>query len=507
MSKALGWIIALVVLLGIPTAFFGLGWITQPLLWLLRTPVLLLAIVALLFVGWHAFQHTELKNVPKGERPAVEAANKRHVRIAMLTTVVAVPVLAVAWVLISWSQQTQLVGSFTTSDEIPSYEYRAPFVVAEQLANRDLDNVIGDRVGAHAVQSADNPNQYTSLVIRRGWLEGYAAVQVIQPPLVGARNQTSNACHFDPSHKLRLDGFAPNNNLGYSLSFKRPFSFWDVSDSYGLCDGDEPVVVVPLKKLGGFWPVVTARPDGVAVYRGGELSVYGADEVPAELDGPTYPRSLAAQQRGASTASGSFADWIFKRAGFDTAGGRDSDDEDDEQQSTTDEPNAANAIDFSLIDDGGAGEYVTALTPVGASESVVALGHINNRQTGGDLNPYVVSRYEEALPALSTSENRIRSDFNHLPGWASGMRVMEITPAADGNFVASIGQNQVVTYRMLVATDGSVSVLDQAGGEAPAASDPAAPPSEGTDPATLSTEELQRLIKEYADELAERAEG
>lgn len=503
-----GWVIAALVVLAVPTAFFGLGWITWPLMWLVRNPLVVVAAAAVYYVTSNFVRIKDLKAIYKDDRPAQTQRNRQHMRRAWLTILIAGPLIALGWVLLTWGQQVQYADSYTTDPAVPSYEYRAPFVVAEQLANRDLDDVIGDRVGVHAVQDAESPNQYTSLVVRRGWIEGYEAVQVITPPLVGAQNQTSNACRFNPEHKYRLEGFAPTNNLGYPLSFKRPLTFWDGNDAYGYCDGDQPVVVVPLKTLGGFWPILTERPAGIALYRDGELSVYTATEVPEDVVGPTYPRSIAAAQRTASTASGSFADWIFKRAGFDTAGESVEENEDEEAPTTTtNEPNAANAVDFSLVNDGGAGEYVTALTPVGSSESVVALGHVGNRQTGSDLNPYVVSRYPEALPALSTSENRIRSDFNDLPGWASGMRVMEITPAADGNYVASIGQNQVVTYRMLVATDGTVTVLDQAGSAAPIPGSVDETPSDLADPKSLSTEELQRLIKEFTDELASRAEG
>ena len=506
MKRATWWILGVAVILIIPIALFGLGWITRPILWLIREPAVLLGIAVALYAASQFFRLQDVKKIPKGQEEFVNAANSKLAKRGTLALVVGVPIVTIGGFLLSWAQQAQLAGSYTSSDQLPSYEYRAPFVVADQLANRDLDDVIGDRVGVHAVQSPEQPNQYTSLVIRRGLFEGYEAVQVIKPPLVGAKNQTSNACRFDEGHKLRLDGALPTNNLEYHLSFKRPFSYWSDNDAYGYCDGTEAVVVVPLKRLGGFWPVLTDRPDGVAIYRNGVLTTYGADEVPADVVGPTYPRSIAADQRAASVASGSLADWFFKRAGFDTAGDSKPDSDDEDAAPAANEPNADNAVDFSLINTSGDGEYVTALTPVGASESVVAIGHVGNRQNGRDLNPFVVSRYAEALPALSTSENRIRSDFNHLPGWASGMRVMEITPAADGTYVASIGQNQVVTYRMLVATDGSVSILDTAGGPAP--TPPSGEPSEGTgNPATLSTEELQRLIKEYTDELAKRAEG
>lgn len=229
---------------------------------------------------------------------------------------------AAAGFFVPYGQAAHLAGSYTVGEEAPSYAYRAPFVVADQLANRDLDNVIGDRVGVHAVQTPEQPNQYTSLVIRRGWFQGYEAVQVIRPPLVGAHANTSTACRFAPEHGLRLGGGTPGNNLDRAISLARPFSLWHDNDAYGYCDGEDPVVVVPLKTVAGFWPVVTERPDGVALYRGGELTIHAADAVPADVQGPTYPRSIAEQQRASSLATGTFSDWLFKRAGYDTAGRR-----------------------------------------------------------------------------------------------------------------------------------------------------------------------------------------
>lgn len=507
-----GAVLALVVL------WFGPFVFTRPLLWLLANPHWLLAALALLVAsvalgkapGQPPAQAAEsadeesgeaVKVAPKltdGERKAQKVAQ----RIAGWAGAFAVVVLLFGVFLLPYFQATTYARSYERSDSVPSYQDRAPFVVADQLSNRDLDDIIGDRVGVHAVQSAEQPNQYTTLVIRRGLFEGYEAVQVIRPPVVGAAGENSQACRFAPEHKLRLDGAVPWNNLERALSFKRPFVFWDDSDAYGICHHETAAVVVPLKRWGGTWPVMVAKPAGVAVYMNGEVTVHDADEVPAELAGPTYPRSIAAKQREASLATGSFADWIFNRAGYDTAGDTATD---DEEATDENEPNRANAIDFALVDTDGEGQFVTALTPVGASESVVAAGHVSFRQTSRELNPYVVSEYTPALPALSTSENRIRSDFNHLPGWASGMRVMEITPSKDGAYVASVGQNQVVTYRMLIAPDGSVSLLD-VGDETPAP-EGESQALEGKDLASMSNEEIVAEIQRLTEELAERAKN
>lgn len=497
--KPLGMFLGLCIFLALGVFWFGAGMITWPMLWLLSNswviPTLVMLVLAV--VAMSVAQPTPSKKgkTRKDKKIPDEETEKQNLKkpskafwLAVWGTVVCAGVSILLLFVAPYWQANRYAGSIQESTTHIDYQYRAPFVVAEQLANRDLDQVIGDRVGAHAVQTAERPGQYTSLVVRRGFMQGYEAVQVIQPPLVGSQSSTSTACLMDTSHTLKLDGWTPWNDLGRAISFQRPLSWWNEKDVYGLCAGETPVVVVPLTTLDGFWPLLTERPDGVAVYTGGEVTIHAADAIPADLPGPTYPRSLAAAQRESSLASGGFWDYWFNRVGYDTAG------------AGADDPNAENAADFSLVNDAGQPHYVTPLTPVGSSESLVALSQVSSRQSGIQLNPVHVFSYAQPRPALSTSENRIRSDFSDLPGWASGMRVMEITPAAKDTYVASIGQNQVVTYRMLIASDGSVSILDKAGG-APTGNAPASPEE---DTSQLSTEELQRRIKAYTDELVKR---
>ncbi|MDO4784214.1 MAG: hypothetical protein Q3997_03910 [Propionibacteriaceae bacterium] len=478
------------ILVSAGVAWSGWRFLTRPLMSLVSTAWVLPAIVAVASVVVFMSRQPGLTKTATAEISEAPEARQSRLGLAAVIVAAGATLSAIALILIApYWQEHAYSRSIAESTVRQDYHYRAPFVVAEQLANRDLDQVIGDRVGAHAVQTPDQPNQYTSLVLRRGFLQGYEAVQVIHPPLVGSQSSTSTACIMDEGHTLRLGGSAPWNDLSRAISFQRPWSLWQKSDSYGYCDGETPVVVVPLTTLDGFWPVVTQRPDGVAIYARGEVTVYPADAVPAELPGPTYPRSLAATQRESSVAAEGFWDYWFSRAGYDTAGEQESD------------PNADNAADFTLLNSKGEPRFVTPLTPVGSSESLVALAQVDARQNGPERNPVELYRYPQPRPALSTTENRIRSDFSDLPGWASGMRVMEITPAADDTYVASIGQNQVVTYRVLVTADGSLQVLDKAG-DAPEGTPP---PVAGEDVATLSTEELQRRIKAYADELAKRA--
>lgn len=503
-------IVVLLVALALVVFWFGPAVLTVPLLWLLGHPHWALGALALI-VSFLAVGSTVEGPVVVAGAEAEEAAKEQPAkpltpkarkarRVSGWAGAIGVVILLLGIFLMPYFRASVYAATYEQSETVPSYQDRAPFVVANQLSNRDLDDVIGDRVGVHAVQSAEQPNQYTTLVIRRGLFEGYEAVQVIRPPVVGAAGDASEACRFDGDHKLRLDGFVPWNNLERAISFKRPFAFWADEDAYGICDGDKAGVVVPLKRWGGTWPLMVEKPAGVAVYSDGEVTVYDAGALPADLSGPTYPRTIAAKQRQASLATGSFSDWIFNRAGYDTAG-------DTDGESNDEEPNRSNAVDFALVTTDGEGQFVTALTPVGSSESVVAAGHVSFEQTSKELNPYVVSKYVPALPALSTSENRIRSDFNHLPGWASGMRVMEITPNRDGSYVASIGQNQVVTYRIVIAPDGSVSLLEADTDTPLAETETETEPTDGKELASMSNEEILSEIQRLTEELAQRAKN
>lgn len=493
--------VILLLLVGGLVFWFGPGFLAKLLLIPLGMPVLTTliiagAVVSVLFLrsGAAAARAEELSKKHEGATDESRALKRRSHKLGVRAwgvLLVGAALVAAGVFLLPWFRASSLTQSYTSSDTVPSYQDRAPFVVANELSNRDLDDIIGDRVGVHAVQSAQAPGQYTTLVIRRGLFQGYEAVQTITPPLLGAGQSTSTACRFDEAHSLRLDGGIPSTNLDRAIGFLRPFAFWDETDTYGYCDGDEPVVVVPLKRYGGVWPAMTERPAGVAVYRGGQVTTYDADAVPDDLVGPTYPRSIAAAQREASRATGSFSDWVFKRAGFDT-GGEDSDEN----------PNRTNPVDFTLTTSEGEGHFTTALTPVGASESVVAVGHVSSQQTSGDLNDFVITRYDEALPAMTTTENRIRSDFSHLPGWASGMKVMEIIPSTDGTYVASIGQSQVVTYRVRMAPDGSLTLIEAADDTEPGA----ASESPIGDVSGMSTAEISEAIRILTEELASRAE-
>jgi hypothetical protein len=100
-----------------------------------------------------------------------------------------------------------------------------------------------------------------------------------------------------------------------------------------------------------------------------------------------------------------------------------------------------------------------------------------------------------------------------MPDWASGLTVFEMVPAADGDWVASIGQTQSVVYRALLSADGSAVLLNSKGQEVTRTSGATADDEGGSVPApaadsdlsTLTPSQLKELAGAILDELAGRA--
>lgn len=388
-----------------------------------------------------------------------------------------------------------------TVEQAPSFEDRAPWVVADALASRDQGDAVGDRGAVSRVPGAgdEGASRYTSIVTGRAtfFTERYASVLELSVPMSGQAEGSTSACQFEPTADRRYGSLWPWMSLDRAVRSADPFLHFDADDRYGYCQDGAPVIVQPLWRWDGFW-VSTRVPAGAAVYSAsGELRILSADQLVAEgVDGPTMPRSITSDIRSSLGAIGSFEDWIAGRGGWD---GTEKDGED---------ANAGNASEFTLVGVGGEVSAATPLTPRGSSQSITAL-YIAPAQQGlpsaaGHSGPVVATGL--GLPATSSIENTIRSasvagDPEWSTRWAAGMTVYEIVPGKDGHWVASIGLGQIVNYRADIAPDGSVSVqrTDGQGASAPTAT------AEGGKPLSEMTErELVDLIQQAADELERR---
>ena len=335
-----------------------------------------------------------------------------------------------------------------TEEPSPTYDERAAFpVVKAQIGSAVTIN------GTLEPSSYIGGKEFTTLVKRVGWAVGYGQVVVQTVDITGQAK--ARQCAFGDNAQLAF-GNLVFNDLGMEIIGRRPGVIIDEADSYGYCDGDKPVVVIPLKYLSGTWPGVIEVSGGVAVYDGitGELTI--KDTVKSgEIVGPVYPMSLSSEAYHSTKASQGYWPWLWGAAGLTDT----SDDEGD--------PNAGNVGNFHLIrTDGSGGDYVTPLTRVGISTAISGVGAVSGSETtAGKLNPYVIHTYPDGKVrrANSALADFIKGSFGTEVPWQNGSMIFEISPVSQDVWVASIGLNQSIQFRVRSLLDGGVC-LETTGG-------------------------------------------
>lgn len=408
--------------------------------------------------------------------------------------------LIVGGTFIHFQQESKMADSLVVEKTSPNeldFRDRAPFDVATATSSRTLGDTTGDATGSlKAIPTAGKNGEYTTSVVRRGFAKGYESTQTLTPPLFGASTSKDvRFCEFDEDNELRFGGALFNNNLKRAIIHKTgPGIQVDQDDAFVVCDKKTPIVYAPVTTQKGF--AVTNRvPAGVVTYNGktGELNY----EKNYKGTLPVYPNTVATQQRESLTASGSFFDWVFNRAGWETT------------EADANDPNGVNRADFSMSNpDGTTHHYVTPLTPRGDSTSIVALSTVDgSNMKNKTLNPIQVYKYEsgESRQANSSIAARITGDV--LGGYkAQGLSVFEIVPSSDGNWVASIGKDQSILYRALIKEDGTITLSDKAE-DAQGDSKPKADAKVKLDKPIeeMDEEELKDLGNQILDELAKRS--
>ena len=415
----------------------------------------------------------------------------------------------------TYAQHTQ-----QTDQPVPDFGQRAPFSVAEAQAKSNLSSVPNTTLEDGSTSYLPNRETYTSLVkVRSGISTGYAAV-ISQKFEAGGRAKATT-CKFSDKAGARLEGNF-SGNLGRKINSAQRGVNWSTDDAYGYCDGDTPMVVVPLKKQVGIL-VVTERFAGVAIYNGktGEVTI---DRHPTNVPGAVYPESLAKKQREATSASGSFSDWMFNRVGFEPA---------------SDESNEKNSSEYLLRQGEHGAEYATLLRSKNSSGSgITAVGTVDGHfATYGDLAPLKIHTLNPAWVSLDAIVQRIKADYQDIPNWNT-ISVQEIAPLGANRWVATIGNSQNILYRVegtgdlntpmpvqgagdsvtclykqpnldtpircgTAALQGSNGVGTQYGAQTPTNSTPQASVPTG-DLGKLSDADLARLNQQISDEISKR---
>lgn len=305
----------------------------------------------------------------------------------------------------------------------PAFGERVPFQVAEAMARPNLGDVPGDITDTSYLPDSD---RFSNLVARRGWLSGYQTVLSQQIPMQG-RGESDQRCEFSAQADARIGSWF-SHNLGRQIAKEARWLSWDADDAYAYCDGAAPKVVVPLKKQVG-WLIVTERPAGVAVYDGktGRITV----SANASLPGPAYPLSLAADQREATAALGTFGDWLFNRAGWELP---------------DDEVNSGNDSEFTLKTNRGS-VYATPLTGRGSATSISVISVVPAKVRSGGLAPLTVHRLKPSWVSPKAIVDKIKADYQDIPNWQN-IKVYEVVPTGPGSWVATLGTGQNILYRV-----------------------------------------------------------
>jgi len=257
-----------------------------------------------------------------------------------------------------------------------------------------------------------------------------------------------------------------SNNLKSTLAKKYPSMFYDMNDVWGYCNGEEPVVVIPVTQQLGYGNRTVMKDAGVLILRGnnGRLSVthltdptYGTDLSKGQLPGPSYPQSLAAKARdGFGWAAGRKNNNRFK-FGY---------------QPTDDTAQYGNASEYLLKNtQTGELDWVTPLTTKSTSQEFIAWSVTPAGSAhSGVLNQtkiYVLADNDPRRVNILTLKGAARNALSQLnPGFFSaGGEIVEFLPVKlgsdttgnNGMWQAYGELNSQVVYRIDIPTTAGVS--------------------------------------------------
>jgi hypothetical protein len=373
-------------------------------------------LLALVFLWVTALQHVQ--------RHSVRARDATGLAWAYSMAGVLGAVLLLGWGFYhSYVVSRVYASSITvTSDPLPTYFERAPYQVADSQASSNMGDTQGDIASTRYLLDADD---YGTLVKRRGRLTGYESLLVQKLPLTGRGSATQ--CDFAPVADARIGGLF-GHSLERQVHGQRRHVRAREEDSYGYCKEGRPVVVMPLVRQQGLLRV-TVVPAGVAMYDGRTGAVTFAESADV---GPSYPISVAARQRTASHALGSFSDYVWRRAGYDST------------DDTPNDPNLGNTTEFTLAGESAA--YVTPLTVRGRATSISFISEVSTAGRRG-LAPLTVHRLDPTWLSTDSFVKRIQGDYQDIPNYQN-LTVFEVAPLDGRRWVATLGNDQNILYRV-----------------------------------------------------------
>ncbi len=247
-------------------------------------------------------------------------------------------------------------------------------------------------------------------------------------------------------------GGSKRNSLNNRLAERFPALRFSISDVWGYCDGDEPIVVVPMTRqvrtadrtvdtAGG---LVTVRGDN-----GNTKLTYIASAEPGDFPGPVYPASLVETQR-------TEMQWA--------AGRKNRDDRGFGYEPATSEAQEGNVSEYLLRNAStGRLEWVTPLTLRNSSSELFVAYAVSpaDEVSSGDLNQLDVYVLADDDPRRINIDNLEADALNYFVEnvgtfRSNGGKLVEFTPV-NGDVWRAFGElNGRVVYRLDISANNTI---------------------------------------------------
>lgn len=315
-------------------------------------------------------------------------------------------------------------------------------------------------------------------------------------------------CKFDGDNEMnKAFGGTWGTNLSDEIAGKYPNLFYDQGDRWGYCDGDKPVIVIPMKEQVSFRHRTAFRAAGVLVITGspsGDAQYQRISDVqPGDFPGPVYPASLAREQRESMGMIAGIRNSWFGSFGYEPV---------------SEASQSGNSSEYLLRNTIGKGGtfWVTPLKQRDSdNQRIVAYAVVSaDVATSGSLNAlsvYVLNNDDPQAASISDMEASVKDALNvkraSFLGEGTDGYLAEFLPLDAKTWQVYAEINGRVVYRIVVPVDTDVRptiyTIDAASEEEPGSPD--APKSSCVeDLKSLDDQQLVKCLGDLSEELESR---
>lgn len=337
-----------------------------------------------------------------------------------------------------------------------------------------------------------------------GVLDGSGTQQALGGVAEWEGEGEANQCLFEGEFALgEAFGGSKRNSLNNLLAERFPSLRFTISDVWGYCDGDEPIVVIPMTRQAYVANRTVDTAGGLVTVRGdnGQTQLtYVATAQPGDFPGPVYPASLVVEQRHQ-------AEWAAGRKNRESYGFG--------YEPATSEVQEGNVSEYLLRNaTTGRLEWVTPLTLRNSSSELFVAYAVSpaDEVSSGNLNQLDVYVLGDDDPRRINIDNLEADALNYFVEnvgtfRSNGGKLVEFTPV-DGDIWRAFGElNGRVVYRLDISASNAISpqlVSLSPQGEEPEGDDTPDNASCGEPVSGLTPAQLVSCIQQMADELESR---